>query len=127
MYQLRETLFAKLDSFEIQYTDDQKLLNNVAVFDFEPICKPDKNFKNTKTTTLVGKHVPKSVSMSSNQTAMPIFLCNSNPRDFVELFIDAVESLATQSKAQMKFKFLEVETARKNKLTGTVECLNEGR
>ena len=38
---------------------------------------------------------------------MPIFLCNSNPRDLVESFIDAVEGLATQSKAQMKLKFLE--------------------
>ena len=58
---------------------------------------------------------------------MPIFLCNSNPRDLVESFIDAVESLATQSKAQMKLKFLELETAIKNQLTRTLESLNERR
>ena len=40
VYQLRETLFDQLDSFDIQYTDDQKLFNNLAVFDFEPICIP---------------------------------------------------------------------------------------
>ena len=56
---------------------------------------------------------------------MPIFLCNCNPRDLIELFIDAVEGLATQSKAQMKLKFLELETAIKRKLTRTLESLNE--
>ena len=108
VYQLRETLFDKLDSFDIQYTDDQKLFTNLAVFDFESFCIPEENFKNTETTTCIGKHVPVSFSISSNLIAKPIFLCNSNPRDLVESFIDAVEGLATQSKAQMKLKFLEV-------------------
>ena len=58
---------------------------------------------------------------------MPIILCNSNPRDLVESFIDAVEGLATQSKAQMKLKFLEIETAIKSKLSRTLESLNERR
>ena len=58
---------------------------------------------------------------------MPIFLCKSSPRNFVESFIDAVKCLATQSKAQMKLKFLEVETAIKSKLTRTLESLNERR
>ena len=52
---------------------------------------------------------------------------NSNPRDLLESFIDAVEGLATKSKAQMKLKFLEVETAIKSKLTRTLESLNERR
>ena len=58
---------------------------------------------------------------------MTIFLCNSNPRDLVESFVDAVEGLATQSKAQMKVKILEVETSIKSELTRTLEPLNEGR
>ena len=127
MYQLRETLFDKLDSFDIQYTDDQKLFGNLAVFDFESICIPEEKFKNAETTTWIGKHVPISVSISSNIIARPIFLCNSNPRDLVESFIDAVEDLATQSKAQMKLKFLETETAIKSKLTRTLESLKERR
>ena len=127
MYQLRETLFDKLDSFGIQYTDDQKLFTNLAVFDFESICIPDEKFKNTETITWIGKHVPISVSISSNLITMPKFLCNSNPRDLVESFIDAVEGLATQSKAQTKLKFLEIETAIKSKLTRTLEPLNERR
>ena len=104
VYQVRETLFDKLDSFDIQYTDDQKLFTNLFVFDFESICIPEEKFKNTETTTWIGKHVPISVSISSNLIAKPIFLCNSNPRDLVESFIDAVEGLATQSKDQMKLK-----------------------
>ena len=128
MYQLRETLFDKLDSFDFQYTDDQKLFTNLAVFDFESICIPDEKFKNTKSTTCIGKHDPISVSISSNLLAKPIFFCNSNPRDLVESIIDAVESLATQRKAhQMKLKLLEVETAIKSKLTRTLESLNERR
>ena len=45
----------------------------------------------------------------------------------VELFIDAVEGLATQGEAQMKLKFLEVETAIKITITRTLESLNERR
>ena len=127
MYQLRETLFDKLDLFESQYTDDRRLFNNLAVFDFESICIPEENFKNTETTTWIGKHVPISVSISSNLIAKPIFLCNSNARDLVESFIDAVEGLATQSKAQMKLNYLEIETAIKSKMTRILESLNERR
>ena len=127
VYQLRGTLFDKLDSFDIQYTDDQKLFNNLAVFQFESICIPEEKFKNTETTTWIGKHVPKPVSICSNLKAKPIFLCNANPRDLIESSIDAFEGLATKSKAQMKLKFLEVETAIKSKLTRTLESLNERR
>ena len=94
MYQLGETLFDKLDSFDIQYTDDQKLFDNLAVFDFESICILGENFKKTGTTTWIGKHVPISVSISLNLTATPFFSI-SNPRDLVESFIDTVEVLAT--------------------------------
>ena len=125
--QVRKTRFDKLDSSNIQYRDEQQLFNNLAVFDFESICIPEKKFKNTATTTWLGKHVPLSVSISSNLIAKPIFLCNSNPRDLVESFTDAVESLATQSQAQIKLNFLELETAIKSKLTRTLESLNERR
>ena len=127
VYQLRETLFDKLDSFGIQYTDEQKLFTNLAVFDFDSICIPEEKMKITETTNWSGKHNPRSVSMSSNLIAKPIFLCNSNPRDLVESFIDVVEGLATQIKAQMKLKFLEIETAIKSRLTRTLESLSERR
>ena len=58
VHQLREMFFDKVDSFGIQYTDDQKLFTNLAVFDFESICIPEEKFKNTETTTWIGKHGP---------------------------------------------------------------------
>ena len=127
MYQFRETFFDKFGSFDIQYKDDQKLLKNLAVFDFESISIPEEKFKNTERTTWIGKHVPISLLISSNLISEPIFLYNSNPRDLVESFLDADEGLATQSKAQMKLKFVEVQTTIKSKLTRTLESLKERR
>ena len=126
-YQLRKTLFDKLESFDIQSTDNQKLVNNLAVFDFASVCLSEEKFKNTKTTTWIGKHVPISVSISSNLIAVPKFLCNSNPCNLVEWLINSVEGLATQSKSQMKLNFLEVETEFKSKLKRPLESLNERR
>ena len=120
-------LFDKLDSFDIQHTDDQKLFNYLAVIDFSSICIPEENLKNTESTIWIGKRVPISVSISSNLIAMPIFLCNSNPSDLVKSFVGAVEGLATQSKSQINMKILEVEAAIKSKLTRTLESLNEHR
>ena len=37
VYQLRETLFDKPESFSIAHTDNQKLLNNMVISDFETI------------------------------------------------------------------------------------------
>ena len=96
VYRLRETPFDKLDSFKMQYTDDHTLFNNLAVFHFESICNMEEKFKNFETTTWIGKHVPLSVSISSNLKAKPIFFCNSNRRGLVESFIDAVDGLATK-------------------------------
>ena len=58
---------------------------------------------------------------------MPIFFCNSNPRNLVESFSDAVDGLAIQSKALMKMKYLEVDTVIKGKVIRTLESLNERR
>ena len=57
----------------------------------------------------------------------PIFLCNANPHYLISSFITALEGLATQSKAQMKLNFLEVETAIKIKLCAILEQLNRRR
>ena len=118
VYQLRETLFEKLDSFNIPYRGDQNLFKNLAVFDFESNCVKEEAFKENETTKWIGKHVPISVSISSNLIPEPIFLCNSDPRHVVSSFVSALEGLATQSKAQMKLRFIEVETAIKIKLFG---------
>ena len=125
IYQLRKTLFEKLDFFNIPYREDQKFFKNLAVFDFESICVKEETYKETETTKWVGKHVPISVSISSDLIPEPIFLCNSYPRHLVSSFISALEGLSTQSKAQMKLRFIEAETAIRIKLSSILEQLNQ--
>ena len=96
MYRFREKLFDKTDSFRIPYTDNQQLFTKMAIFDFESVCAEDEVFKDTETTTWTGKHVPFSVSISSNSIQEPIFLCDPNPRDMVSSIIDASVKLFTQ-------------------------------
>ena len=45
VYQLRGTLFEKLDSFNIPHREDQKLFKNLAVFDFKSICVKEELYK----------------------------------------------------------------------------------
>ena len=128
VYELRETLFEKLDAFNIPYRSEQKLLKNLAIFDLESICVKEANsYKQTETTTWIGKHVPISVSISSNLIPDPISLCNANPHHLISSFITALEGVVTQSKAHMKLNFIEVETAIKIKLCAILEQLNQRR
>ena len=53
--QIRETLFDKLDSFGIKYRSEKKLFKNLAIFDFESICVQEETFRDTITTTWLGK------------------------------------------------------------------------
>ena len=93
VYERRETLFDNLDSFGIPYTDNQKLCNNMAIFDFESICAEDEDFKDTETAKWNIEHIPIALSISSNLIQEPIFRCDPNPRDLVSSFIDALENL----------------------------------
>ena len=125
--ELRERLFEKVDAFNIPYRNDQKLFKNSAIFDFDSICVKEDSYKQTETTTWIGKHVPISVSISSNLITELIFLCNVNPHHLISSFITALDRLATQSKAQMKLTFIEVEAAIKTKLCAVLEQLNQRR
>ena len=51
VYELRETLFEKLEGFNLPVSEDNKLFNNQATFDFESICVPTEEIKETQTTT----------------------------------------------------------------------------
>ena len=123
VYQIRETLLDKLDSFGINYTSEQKLFKSLAIFDFESVCVQKEAFRDTITTTWIGKHVPISVSISSNIVKEPIFLCNSDPHHLVASFIGVLEILASQGKAKMKNLFLDIETTIKIKLCSILEKL----
>ena len=125
VYQIRETLFEKLDSFSIKYTSEQKLFKHLSIFDFESICVQEEAFSDTNTTSWIGKHVPISVSISSNLVEEPIFLCNSDLHHLVVSFIGALENLAFQSKAKMKNLFLDIKTTIKYKLGSILEKLTQ--
>ena len=75
VYQLRETLFDKLDAFDIRYMDEQMLFRNLVYFDSESICVEFWEFKVTETTTWIGKLIPFFVWISSKLVENPIFLC----------------------------------------------------
>ena len=123
VYQIRETLFHKLDSFGIKYTSERKIFKNSAIFDFESICVQEETFRDTITTPCIGKRVKISVSISSNLVEEPIFLCNSDPHHLVASFIGAPENLASQSKAKLKNLFPDIETTKKSKLGYILEKL----
>ena len=127
VYEPRETLFEKLDAFDIPNGSEQKLFKNLAIFDLESICVKKESYKQTETTTWIGKHVPISVSISSNLIPEPFFRCNANSHHLILSFKTALEGLAFQSKAQMKLNFIEVETAIKIKLCAILEQLNQRR
>ena len=121
----RNSMLKKLDFFSINYTSEQKLFKHWAIFDFESICVQKETFRDTNTTAWIGKHVPISVSISSNLAEEPIFLCNSDPHHLVASFFEALENLASQSKAKMKNLFPEIETTIKIKLCSILEKLTQ--
>ena len=125
VYQIRETLFDKLDSFGIKYTSQQKLFKILSIIDFESICVQEESLKDTKTTTWIGKQVPILVSISSNLLEEPAFRYNFDPHRLVSSFIGTLECLASQSKAQMKLLFLDIETTIRIKLGSIFEELTQ--
>ena len=116
VYQIRETLFDKLDSSGIKYTSEQKLLKKLALFNFESICAQEETFRDTIAKTWIGKHVPMSVFFSSNFVEEPFIICNSDLHQLVTSFIGALENFALQSKTMIKNLFFDVKATIKIKL-----------
>ena len=114
-----------MDSFGIEYINEQTLFKNLAIFDFESICVQEESFKDTDTTKWIGKRILILISISSNLVKEPIFLCNSDPHHLITSFIDALENLALQSKAMMKNLFFDIETTKNIKLAGILEKLTQ--
>ena len=103
VYELRETLFEELDAFNIPYRNEQKLFKNLAINDFESICVNEANsYKQTETTTWIGKHVPISVSISSNLIQEPIILFNANFHHLFSSFIRGISN-SEQSSDETEF------------------------
>ena len=87
VYQLWETLFNNLDSFIIPYSDNQKVLKNMAKFNFESKCMQQDKFRDTDTTTWIGKHFPISVSISSNLIEQQISYAIPIPQLWLKYFL----------------------------------------
>ena len=121
VYQIRETFFDKPDSFSIKYTSEQKLFKTLAIFDFESICVQEKSFRDKNTATWIGKHVPISVSISSNLVEEQIFLCNSDPHQLVASFIGGLGNLVSKSKAKVKNFYFDIKTTITIKLGSILE------
>ena len=124
VYELRKTLFETLEGFSLPVSEDNKLFNNLAIFDFESICVPTEELKETQTTAWIGKHVPNSVSISSNLIDEPIFLYNKDPQNLIIDFVSKLEMLAEKSKLEMRTKFQDIEVAVKEKMKKIFDQLN---
>ena len=121
VFELRETLFDKLDAFKIPYKQ-WNLFRNILVFVFESIWVKEENlYKGTETTKWITEHVPISVSISTKVIHETISLCKTDPNHLFSLFFTALGRLATPGETQMIFNFTEVETAIKIKLCGKLE------
>ena len=125
VYELRETLFEKLEGFTIPVSEDNKLFNNLAIFNFESVCVPTEELKETQTTTWIGKHVPISVSISSNLIDDPIFLYNKDQQNLIIAFVSNLELLSEKSKLEMRTKFQDIEVAVNEKMRKIFDQLNE--
>ena len=118
-------LFEKLEGFSLPFSEGNKLFNNLAIFDFQSVCVPTEEPKETQTTTWIGKHVPISVSISSNLIDEPIFLYNKDPQNLITDFVSNLELLAEKSKLEMRTKFQDIEVAVNERMKKIFDVLNE--
>ena len=126
IYELCKTLFENLEGFNLPVSEDNKLFNNLAIFDFESICVPTEELnRGTQTTTWIGQHVPISVSISSNLIDEPIFLYKKDPQNLIIDFVSNLELLAEKSKLQMRTKFQDIERAVNERMKKIFDQLNE--
>ena len=100
-YQLSDTIFDRLEEFNIIVPDELRLFPNLIVYDFESITVHDSTIKNTELTSWIGKHVPISVSLCSNFNPDTLFICNEDPNQLIR---DFVQNLVALSASIMKEK-----------------------
>ena len=97
----------------------------MAIVDFESICVPNEELKDTNTNKWIGKHEPISVSISSNLIEEHVFLCNTDPKNLIVSFVEALEELANKSKTEMQTKFASIQEIINSRVKAVLEKLNE--
>ena len=82
--QTQKTLFDKLNSFGIEYTNGQILFKNVAIFEFESTCVQEESFKDIDTTKLIKaySHLGFHFLKSCERTNFSLQLWSSSSRYF---------------------------------------------
>ena len=96
-YQLFETVFERLEDVNINIPQELRLFSHLIVFDFESITVPDNTLRKTELTSWLGKHVPISVSISSNLLSEPILICNEDPLQLIRDFVSGLTYIAEKS------------------------------
>ena len=94
---------------KIPVSKNNTLFNNLAISDFESICVPSDELKATQTTTWLGKHVPYSLSKSSNLIGETISPYNKDPQKPIIDFVIKLEFLTEKSKLKIRTNFQDVE------------------
>ena len=103
-YQLSDTIFDRLEEFNIIVPDELRLFPNLIVYDFESITVLDSTIKNTELTSWISKHVRISVSLCSNFNPDTLFICNEDPNQFIRDFVLNFVALSEKSASIMKEK-----------------------
>ena len=75
---MNQSVFQKLEDFEIFVPDDMKLYKILVIFGFESITVQNNSLQDTEDTKGLGRHIPVNVSITSNLLEELIFLCNEN-------------------------------------------------
>ena len=127
VYQTLETLFGKLDSFGKEYSNEQTLSKNLAIFDIESICVQEESFKDTNRTKWIRERTLIRVSVSSNLVKELILSCNSETHHLVTSFIGTLENLALQREAAMRDLFFDIKTTIKIERGNILEKLTQLR
>ena len=124
MYQLKETVFERLEDIGIHVEKEIRLFTNFAFFDFESITVADNTLKNSDSTTWIGRHVPISVSISYS-FGSGVILCNSDPKQLVRHFIENLLEASQLSSVLVIEKFERVFNDLNEKITEYEEFSDE--
>ena len=117
VYQITENIFERLEDVNINVPQELRLFSNFIVFDFESITVPDNTLRNTELTSWIGKHVPISVSISSNLLSETIFICNEDPLQLIRDFVSSLSNIAEKSTLLMKEIIISLELEEKYLMT----------
>ena len=108
-----------MESFNITVSKNNKLFNNLAIFDFESKCVSTDKLKATQKTTWIGKHVPISAYISSKLISGPIPLYNNDPQNLIIDFVSNHE-------LEMSTKSQDIEVAVNERMKKNVDQLTRG-